>query len=53
MPINETDLEEMGEKVEANRAKILIDKIRIRKGLAINKKIVEDGHKNKTISKNK
>jgi len=46
-------LEELGVKVEANRAKILIDKIRIRKGLAINKKIVEDGHKNKTISKNK
>jgi len=27
--------------------------IRTRKGLITNKKIVEDGHKNKTISKNK
>lgn len=36
-----------------NPAKILIEKVRVRKGLLIDKKIVGDGDKQRTLTKRK
>lgn len=53
-PTTQEELEQFGDKADtANRAKGFMDSIRERKGLPVDKKLVEHGEKQRTLSKNK
>lgn len=54
-PTTQDELEEFGETggAQSNVAKVLIDKVRRRKGLAIEEKIVESAEKQRTLNKKK
>lgn len=55
IPKTEEELEDHGEGdiLVTNPAKVLIEKVRERKGLLVDKKIVTDGDKQRTISRKK
>jgi hypothetical protein len=54
IPTTEEELEQFGDKADfENRAKSYMDSIRERKGLYVDKKLVEFGEKQRTLSKNK
>lgn len=52
VPTTEEELLHFGEKADSeNRARLLVDKIRVRKGLIVQRKIVEHAEKQRTIKK--
>ncbi|RDD37770.1 Elongation factor-like GTPase 1 [Trichoplax sp. H2] len=52
VPTTEEEILHFGEKADSeNRARLLVDKIRARKGLIVQKKIVEHAEKQRTIKK--
>ncbi|CAO1333103.1 unnamed protein product [Diamesa hyperborea] len=54
IPTTEEELEQFGDKSDhANKAKTYMDSIRERKGLLVDKKLVEFAEKQRTLSKNK
>lgn len=54
IPTTEEELEQFGDKADfVNRAKVYMDSIRERKGLYVDKKLVEFAEKQRTLSKNK
>ena len=54
IPATEEELEQFGDKADfVNKAKVYMDSIRERKGLYVDKKLVEFGEKQRTLSKNK
>lgn len=54
IPTTEEELEQFGDKADfENKAKAYMDSIRERKGLYVDKKLVEFGEKQRTLSKNK
>jgi ribosome assembly protein 1 len=54
IPTTEEELEQFGDKADfENKAKSYMDSIRERKGLYVDKKLVEFGEKQRTLSKNK
>ena len=54
IPSTEDELEQYGDKSDfLNKAKIYVDSIRERKGLYVDKKLVEFAEKQRTLSKNK
>lgn len=54
IPRTEEELEQFGDKADfVNKAKVYMDSIRERKGLYVDKKLVEFAEKQRTLSKNK
>lgn len=54
VPITEEEYLHYGEKADyVNRAKVYLESVRKRKGLAVEEKIVEHAEKQRTLSKNK
>jgi ribosome assembly protein 1 len=54
IPTTEEEYEQFGEKADfVNKAKVYMDSIRERKGLYVDKKLVEFAEKQRTLSKNK
>lgn len=52
MPTTEEELEDLGEKADReNVAKAYMDKVRERKGMFVDKKIVEFAEKQRTLKK--
>lgn len=54
VPTTEEELEQFGDKADfVNKAKVYMDSIRERKGLYVDKKLVEFAEKQRTLTKNK
>jgi len=55
IPITDEELEDhgIGDILQENPAKVLIENVRKRKGLIIDKKMVEDGDKQRTLQRKK
>ena len=52
VPTTEEELEDLGEKADrVNVAKEYMDAVRSRKGMFVNRKIVEQGEKQRTLKK--
>jgi len=54
VPTTEEEITHFGEKADSeNRARVYMDNVRQRKGLKVDKKIVEHAEKQRTLTRNK